>query len=228
MSIITISRGSYNYGIEVAEKVAQKLGYECFSREHLLEISHEYNISEIKLTRAIRDAPTFLERYTFGRERYINYIRVAILNRLSKDNIVYHGFAGHFFIKDCPHVLKVRINADMKYRIELIMNQEGVSKKDAEIMVKEIDEERRKWSQKMYGIETFDSRLYDLVIKIEKISIDQAADMICNTVKSGPFQTTPESQKIMDRLAHEAREKLEKGPKFPPFFEPRYNPFILK
>ena len=228
MSIIIISRGSYTHGIEVAEKVAQKLGYECFSREHLLEISNEYNISEIKLTRAIRDAPSFFERYTFGRERYINYIRAAILNHLINDNIVYHGFGGHFLIKDCPHVLKVRINADMKYRIELIMNREGVSEEDAEIMVKEIDEERSKWSKKMYGIETFDSRLYDLVIKIEKLSIDQAADMICSTVKAGPFQTTPESQKIMDRLAHEAREELEKGPKFSPFFEPRYNPFILK
>ncbi len=35
MSIIIISRGSYTHGIEVAEKVAQKLGYECFSRENL-------------------------------------------------------------------------------------------------------------------------------------------------------------------------------------------------
>ena len=44
--------------------------------------------------------------------------------------------------------------------------------------------------------------------------------MICNTVKLSPFQTTPESQKIMERLIQEAMEKLEKGPKQSPFFEP--------
>jgi hypothetical protein len=31
-SIITISRGSYTHGKEVAEKLAQKLGYDCVSR----------------------------------------------------------------------------------------------------------------------------------------------------------------------------------------------------
>jgi hypothetical protein len=36
MSIITISRGSYSRGKEVAEKVAAALGYECISREILL------------------------------------------------------------------------------------------------------------------------------------------------------------------------------------------------
>jgi len=220
MPVITISRGSYTHGAEVAEKVAQKLDYKCISREFLLDISKEYNISEIKLTRAIRDAPSFLERYTFGREKYFNYIRAAILKNLSKDNIVYHGFAGHFFVKDIPHVLKVRIIANMKYRIECMMNREGVSKEEAEIMVNEVDEERKKWSEKLYGIDTWDSRLYDLVINIEKISIQDAVDMICNTAKLSPFQTTPTSQRIMNDLVDEALKALKKSSGESPFFEP--------
>ena len=169
MSVITISRGSYTHGSEVAKKVAQELGYECISREILLEASDEYNISEIKLMRSIRNAPSFFERYTFAREKYINFIRVPILQCLRKDNVVYHGFAGQFFIKDVPNVLKVRIIANIKYRIECMMQRENVSKKKAERMVKEVDEDRRKWSQKLYGIDSWDSRLYDLVINIEKI-----------------------------------------------------------
>ena len=224
MSIITISRGSYTHGGQVAEKVAQKLGYECISRELLLEISDEYNISEIKLTRAIRDAPSFLERYTFGREKYLVYIRAAILKHLSKDNIVYHGFAGHIFLKDIPHVLKVRIIADMKYRIECMMNREGVSEKKAEIMVNEVDEERRRWSQKFHGIDQWDSRLYDLTLNINKISIDHAVNIIFNIVKLSPFQTTPESQKLIDGLVVEAKKKLKTGPGLSPFFEPMRTP----
>jgi cytidylate kinase len=229
MSIITISRGSYTHGGKVAEKVAQKLGYGCISRELFLEISDEYNISQIKLIRAICDAPSFLERYTFGREKYINYIRAAILEHLSKDNIVYHGFAGHFFLKDIPHALKVRIIADMKYRIECMMNREGVSEKKAEIMVNKVDEERRRWSQKLYGIDTWDSRLYDLVINIEKITIDDAVDIIFNTVNLSPFQTTPESQKLMDGLVVEAKKRVERDTGLSPFFEPmRATPWKTK
>ena len=55
MSIITISRGSYSRGKEVAEKLARTLGYECLSRDILLEASERYNIPEIKLIRAIHD-----------------------------------------------------------------------------------------------------------------------------------------------------------------------------
>ena len=221
MSIITISRGSYTHGGEVAEKVAKKLGYECISREILLEISDEFNITEIKLTRAIRDAPTFLEKYSFGREKYINYIRLAILKALSKDKMVYHGFAGQFFVKDIPHVLKIRIIADMDHRIECMMKRVGVSRKKAETMVIEVDDERKAWSKKLYGIDTWDSRLYDLVINIEKLSIDYAVEMICETVKLKAFQTTKKSQKLMDDLVLEASKKLENGSQLSPFFEPR-------
>ena len=229
MSVITISRGSYTHGKVVAEKVAQKLGYGCISREILLEVANEYNVPEVKLLRSIRDAPAISERYTFARERYINFIRAAFLTQVVKDNVVYHGFAGQYFLKDAPHVLKVRIIANMKYRIECMMQRETVSKKKAEQMVKEVDEERRKWSQKLYNLDTWDSRLYDLVINIEKISIDHATDMICNAVKLSPFQTTHESQKIIERLIQEAVEKSEKGPKQSPFFEPmRGNPWQNK
>lgn len=55
MSIVTIARGSYSRGKEVAERLAKKLGYECISREILLEASKEFNIPEIKLVRASHD-----------------------------------------------------------------------------------------------------------------------------------------------------------------------------
>ena len=220
MSIITISRGSYSHGNEVAEKVAQKLGYQCISRDVLIEVSDEFNVSEIKLTRAIRDSPAVLDRYTFGREKYIAFIKAAIFEHLRKDNMVYHGFAGHFFVQDIPHVLKVRIIADMDKRIECMMAREELSKSEALNMVKRVDEERKKWSQKLYGIDTWDSRLYDLVINIEKITIADAVDLICQTVKLKPFHTTPESQKQMDKLAKQARKKFEEGGITSPFFEP--------
>ena len=229
MSIITISRGSYSHGSEVAEKVAQELGYRCISRDVLLEVSDEFNVSEIKLTRAISESPSILERYTFGREKYIAYIQAAILEHLRKDNVVYHGFAGHFFVKDIPHVLKVRIIADMEKRIKCMMDREDVSSKEAASMVKQVDKDRRKWSRKLYGMDTWDSTLYDLVINIEKITVDDAVDAICNMVKLKPFQTTPDSQSQMDELALEARKKFEEGHVSSPFFEPiRTSPWRKK
>jgi cytidylate kinase len=207
MSVITISRGSYSYGMAIAEKVAQRLNYECIARDVLLEASKEFNIPELKLFRAIKDAPSILDRFTYGKQKYVAYIQAALLNHLKRDNAVYHGFAGHFFVRGVSHVLKVRILADLEARIKLVMERDGISRKQALRFIKGLDAERRKWSQGLYGIDTEDASLYDLVIHIRKITVDDAADIICDTVGLKQFQTTPESQQAMDDLALAAEAK---------------------
>ena len=207
MSIITISRGSFSQGKEVAEKVAQRLGYECIAREVLLEASEQFNIPEAKLLMTIKNAPSILDRFTYGREKYIAYIQAAILKHFQKDNVVYHGMAGHFFVKGIPHVLKVRIIADMNNRIKIIMERDGVSAKEAMRTIKKLDEERLKWSRQLYGIDTSDPSLYDLVLHIQKLSVDDAADIICHTVNLKHFRTTPESQVVLDDLLLAAQVK---------------------
>ena len=221
MSVIIISQGSYSHGREVAEKTAERLGYSCSSRDFLIEISKEFNIAEIKLTRALGGSPSILERYTFAREKYIAYMRAGVLEHLANDNAVFHGFVGHFFIKDLSHVLKVRIIAEMSSRVRSMMRREKISSPEEALkMVNDVDEERRKWSYKLYDLDTWDCRLYDLAIKVGKISIDDAVTTICDRVKKKAFQTTPESQRRMNNLLVEARQKLKEVSIKSPFFEP--------
>jgi len=200
MAIITISRGSYSKGKEVAEKVAQKLGYQCYAREVILEASKEFNIPEIKLVNAVHDAPSILERFSYGKEEFIAYFQAALLKCFRRDNVVYHGLAGHFYVKGVSHVLKVRIIADMKDRIQIVMDREKIPYESAVTLIKNDDLERRKWSQHLYGINTSDPILYDLVIRVRKMSADDAADVICHTAGLETFKTTFESQKAMEDL----------------------------
>ncbi|MFC1990146.1 AAA family ATPase [Chloroflexota bacterium] len=210
MAIITISRGSYSRGKEIAEKVTKKLVYECIDRETLIEASEQFNIPEIKLVRAIYDAPSLLGRYTYGKEKYITYIRAALLRHVRMDNIVYHGLAGQFLLTGISHVLKVRIISDWDDRVALEIERENISKREAERVLKSDDEQRRKWSKHLYGIDTADSSLYDLVLHIKKITVDDAVDIICHTVGLPHFQTTAESQKALEDqlLASEVKAAL--------------------
>jgi cytidylate kinase len=197
MSIITISRGSYSRGKEVAEKVASDLGYECISRDILLAASKEFNIPEIRLIRALHDAPSVLERYTHGKERYVSYIRKVLLQHIQKDNVVYHGLAGHFFLLNIPGILKVRIIADIEERVKEEVRRENISAEKALYILKKDDEERRKWGLRIYGIDTWDSRLYDMVLNIKTLTVEDATDLICQTAKKSNFKTTSESKKIL-------------------------------
>jgi cytidylate kinase len=189
MSIITIDRGSYSRGKEVAEKLALKLGYECISRDILLEASDEFNIPEIKLIRALHDPASVLERFTHGKDRYISYLYAALLQHVRKDNIVYHGLAGQFFLRDIPHVLKVRVIADMKDRVKEEMRRENISAEEALYILKKDDEECRKWALQLYATDTWDSKLYDIVLHIGRLTVDNAVDILFATVQKPNFQT---------------------------------------
>ncbi|MBN1831554.1 MAG: cytidylate kinase-like family protein [Deltaproteobacteria bacterium] len=207
MAIITISRGSYSKGKEIAEKVAQELGYECVGRDILLSASEEFNVPEVKLTRAIHDAPSFFKYVSHSKEKYVTFIEAEMLKHVKRDNIVYHGLAGHFFVKGISHVLKVRIIADIEERVRLEMEREDISRAEALRILKKDDDERVKWSKSLYGIDTRDSSLYDLVIHIQKFSVKNAVDMICQASSLEQFQATPESQQNVDDLALAAQIK---------------------
>ena len=210
MAVITISRGSYSRGKEIAEKVAARLNYKCISRDLLLEVSKEHNIPELKLVHAIHDAPGILERLNRREEKYIAFIKSALLDHFKQDNVVYHGLAGHFFVKDVPHALKIRVLADMEDRVRLEMERKNIDAEEARSILKKDDEERRKWSQRLYGIDTADPSLYDLVVHIKQLTVDDAVDMICDCVSKEHFKTTPESQRMIEDLALSAaiEEKL--------------------
>ncbi|MBN2418798.1 MAG: cytidylate kinase-like family protein [Deltaproteobacteria bacterium] len=207
MSIITISRGSYSMGKEVAEKVAAKLGYRCLSREVILDASDLYQIPEIKLVKAIHDSPTILGRIGGSKKAYVAYYQSALAGRVKDDNVVYHGMAGHVLLKGIPHVLKVRIIAELEDRVAIEMKRENVTRQEALSKIKKDDEERRKWTQSLYGVDPWDSSLYDLVVHIHKFTIDDAVNIICDAANLNQFNATKESQQKMDDLALASRVK---------------------
>ena len=201
MPIITISRGSYSRGKEVAESLAKKLSYACLSREILLSASEQFNIPEMRLVRALHDNPSVFERFANGKQRYVAYIRAAILRMVQGGNTVYHGLAGHIFLKNIPHVLKVRIIADIEDRVREEMKRMNISADEARFTLTRDDEERRRWGLYLFGSDTNDPSLYDLLIYTGKIHVEEAVEIISHTVQLPTFQVTSESQKILNDMA---------------------------
>ncbi len=127
------------------------------------------------------------------------------MRHVQKDNVVYHGLAGHFLLQGIPHVLKVRILADLEDRVKEEMKRENISADEARRILLKDDEERRKWSLKLFGVDTWDPSLYDLVIHVKCIKVDEAVDIIKCALKGHCFQTTPEAQKLLDEMSLAAR-----------------------
>ena len=209
MAVITISRGSYSKGKEVAEGIAATLGFECVSRDILLEASDQFNIPEIKLVHAIHDAPSILDRVSHGQIAYITYIQSALLEHVKAGNVVYHGLAGHILLKGIEKVLKVRILANPDLRITVVMEREQVGEKEARRRIVRIDEERRKWTRRLYGVDPRDPSLYDLVICIDKIKVEGAIQLICEAASQDAFLLTEKDRRKLSDLALSCKLKSE-------------------
>lgn len=83
--------------------------------------------------------------------------------------------------------------------MRLIREEKGISRKEALRFIRKLDEQRKKWSQYLFDVDTWNPKLYDLTLGV-KNSVDDTVDFICHTVEMGNFRTSPESQRAMEDL----------------------------
>jgi cytidylate kinase len=208
MPVITISRGSYKLGRKVAEQLAGRLGYSCIAREDLLQESDQFNSFDVKLRRALHaTTASVFDQYSNEKNEYLAYMRQAILRHLVKDNVVYHGLAGHAFALHVPHLLNVRIQADVEVRMQEEMEQANVSAAQARDALKKAEEERRLWSLYVTGIDHWDPTYYDAIFNASKISAEHIVDLLSQMAAYPSLQATEASQRTMDNLYLASRVK---------------------
>jgi cytidylate kinase len=202
MAIISISRGTFSGGKALAESLAKRLGYPCIGREEvLLEAGKEYGISEKELTEAVNQPPPFWQQVPGRRIAYLMCLTAALLKQVKGGNLVYHGHAGHFLLAAISHVIRVRVIADMEFRIKAAMERMHLKRDEAIVHIDRVDKERVKWTRFLYGIEWGDSSQYDVVLNLERISVDGACETIIRMAQLDDFKMTPQSQKAFEDLA---------------------------
>jgi cytidylate kinase len=202
MAIITISGGCFSHGKEIAENVAKALNYQCVTQEIIVtEASRFFHIPEGRLMESIHCAPTILERTTHARERFLLSIKAAFLENVKRDNVVYHGHMGHFLIPGITHVLKVLVIAEMEDRIALLQNKREMTRSQALDLIKEEDDCRADWNHYTCQAHMNDPQLYDIVVHIGKLKIQDACNLICTAAKSETCRATAESEKALQNLA---------------------------
>lgn len=222
MAIITISQGTFSRGRYVAKKLAKRLDYQYLSRNLLLETSEEFSVPMKRLRRAIHDAPSMLERFSSEKNHYLSLFRAVFLRHMVRDNIVYCGMAGHFLVPNIRHVCKVRVIADVESRIHKKMEDEGLTDEQARYLIHKDDDARRRWSLAIFGRDTWDSSVYDVVINIDTITIDDAVEMLAELIESGAFDGSDQSREKVKKhsiLASVLADLIGAAPKVSAFID---------
>jgi len=208
MSIITISRGTKSGGVELAKCLSEKLGYKCVGREEIItESSKTYNIMEDFLLEKLEKSPSLWQKFTNEYQRHIYFIQCALLQAVKEDNIVYHGYAGQFFLKNLKNVLKIRIEAPIEYRVKVVMEEFKYSHDQAVEYITKIDDERRRWVKLVFNEEWTNPLLYDICFNIKNMSIDNICDIVAKAVEHKDFKTTSTTKRRLQNMAIECNVK---------------------
>ena len=207
MPIITISRGSFSGAKMLAECVAQKLGYRCIDRDQVIQKAGAWGVSQDDLRAAIEMPPSFLGQSPQTKYIYLAFIQAALIEEVRTGKAIYHGLAGHLLLGKGPHVLRTRIIAPMEFRIDKVRNRLGLNRKEAIAYIEKTDQDRRKWTRFLYDVDWTDASLYDIVLNLEQMNLQEACDVICSVSQLKCFEFTPDSQRAMDDLAMASRVK---------------------
>jgi hypothetical protein len=138
---------------------------------------------------------------------YLSFIQAALTEEARQGNIVYDGLGGHLLLGKGQHVLRTFITAPMEFRVNMVEFRRSVSRKEAIAYIEQMDEERRKWTQFLYGVNWTDPSLYDLVLNLEQMTLIEACDTVSLLAQSVCFQPTAETQRDLDNLAMASRVK---------------------
>ncbi|MFP4649303.1 MAG: AAA family ATPase [Desulfobacterales bacterium] len=209
MQIICISRGTFRRGKELAEKLAQKLDYECLSWEDLSGEATRRGIQVGKLEMSMVNSGVFSGKLALEKEHFLAFATSYMCTRLTESKgLIYHGRIGHLKLPGISHILRVRVLADHEQRIQIVMQEKGLDRQKASRYIREVDEDRRRWVYSMYGVSLEDPANYDVMINLGNINRENAAAALVNMAQLPDFQLTPADTKALKNLDLAARVRL--------------------
>jgi two-component system response regulator CpxR len=200
MSVIKVFSGIFCKEDPVVREVINSTGYKLITdRDLAADASKLSGMDEGKIERAFSATTSVFNKFTHEKERAIAYLRLALAEKLSDDDLVVSGLAGQLIPKEVSHVLRVCLIADLKYRTKVAAEERGLSEKDAVKLIHNEDNDRAAWVNTLFGNkDPWAASLYDIVIPMDKKDVVEAAALIVKNLDSDVVKTTESSRKAVE------------------------------
>lgn len=188
-SVVTISRRMGSGARIIAQKLADRLGWSLWDKELVNAMAEHAHVSQ-KVVQAF-DEHTISEielfaRGMFGEQEMTGFIYPKHLARAVKTiaklrNAIILGRGANYIL---PDALKVRIEASEERRILNMMQYEGLTHAEAAVKLHESDRDRHHFLTTVYGKERADHPIFDLTIRMDSFTNDDAVEIILAAVKA--------------------------------------------
>jgi cytidylate kinase len=199
---ITIGRQPGSGGSALGRAVATRLGAAYLDQEILRAAARQLGVEDQSLTDRGERVTKFAERllrafamgapddtytaYPDGSEMIPSIPDEDLFNAQSRamrelvqlgDSVVI-GHAGFHVLRDHPCLVKVFVHANARSRAERIAQEQGATLADARAIVRQADEDRRRFIERISGCDWTNARNYDLCIDSDRVSTELAVEAI--------------------------------------------------
>ncbi len=213
MAVITIDSATFCHGTEVADRVAKNLGFGRLPDSEVFAAAAELAGTEASaLERMVYGpAPVFAPSIRHS-ATVVAVLRVAMIDAIAAEGLVYHGLLGHLLPKTVTHVLWVCLAGTHDYRVEEAQI-EGTSVRDARRRIKADDTARTAWIDLVTGLGPWDKSLFDIFVASQDTSVDATVDLICEHAGRPALAVTPGTEHALTdaRLAAIVNLELARG-----------------
>lgn len=185
MPLITISHRPGSYGQAVSRRVAEILNVPFFDDHRLKAKALALGLAEEDLSGLEEKAPGFWEQaFSWKPERYRDLLERVVYEVASDGEGVIVGHGSQVLLREFSCAFHVRIHAGGSRRVEELMQRQALSRDAAQRLVRKMDDRQEGYFRYAFQLDMESSDLYDLVINMEKMSTDTAAEVIAQAARS--------------------------------------------
>jgi cytidylate kinase len=206
MRIVTIAHSEGAAGDSIGRGVAERLGFRYVDEQIIDDVAKRHGLdadlvadAERRrgfLTRFLEDlgrvpvvdlagAPGMLPLETTvpRRDELQAFIIDAIRQTAEAGDVVIASHAAGIPLKDRDDVLRVLVTASFDARVSRVAARWSISKAEAEKWLKDSDAGRAAYFRRFHGVERELPTHYDLVINTDRITPEQAIDIVLGTAE---------------------------------------------
>lgn len=183
--IISIGREFGSGGHEIAEHLAKRLSLPFYDRNLLDEIAKEKEVSGHTL-KQFDEVPRnrLLSRtvrgYSNSPEEVVARLQFDFLKNkaANRESFVVVGRCSEDILKGFDALISFFIIADMETKLERVNRIRGISKEEAEAVIRRHDKKRQSYHNYYCQTKWGDARNYDMTVNCSKLSQKTATDLL--------------------------------------------------
>lgn len=200
MPLIALTRGSLSTTFKLAEKLSKKIKCEIAPRETVIKNAGKYGVDETGMGESdfmIKHPPQFWDRHAAGRRQYLTFIKASLMDFMVKGNVIYCGHLGQFLMADVPKLLRIKVAASMNVRVAAVVKETGKTETQAREYIADIDSKRTRWAKFLYGVDFNDPLNYDMILNLDKMSLDSMMTIIAHAVERPEYKLDQTAMKTI-------------------------------